>query len=119
MDISIYTGPYDEEIKRDGYFRLKHPGIVVLNKYASSTREGHLSFDERVTLVASDLAFGDRKYPVSTSGDEDTNPSGYGFWPFICRLDPDEARKLRDALDQILDSIGKEQLFLEIGNRSL
>lgn len=116
METSIHTAPYKEEIDRDTFFYLKKPSLVVLSKYIGVDSLGNQHVDDRITLVASDQPLEIKEYKEGIWPFTTTIKEG-GFWPFICKLEKEEAVKLRDALDSIIGSKGKYQAVIEIGNK--
>lgn len=97
MDITIYTGKYQrmlvgrevldrsdlEKIKDLCVIELPKAKLRVYNRYNGvSEITGETSVDNRVTLVVHDG----------------------NFWPYICKMDKEEATGLRDALDAMINS---------------
>lgn len=86
MENTIYIGKYFGRIKKSGVLDLPESRLRVLRPYVGTDTDGTYT-DDRVTLVV-----------------EDGKPeSKVGFWPYICKMEIEEAVKLRNALDKAIN----------------
>lgn len=102
MENSIYVGKYlpdmvkrfRPEMIKKSYVDLPESEIVILSEYIGLDINTNIEKrDKRITLVVRDGKFNEE-----------------GFWPCICKMDKEEAARLRDALSKILEYDGDDQI---------